>query len=69
MTTVDKQVHALNNLIAGINLAQGRGSYSLAESAKLHEAVTILVDSLNNPASVPQPIPSDPANKKEQLEK
>ena len=54
MATVDQQVSALNNLIAGINLAQSRGTYSLAESAQLHQCVTILVDSVNNKQSETQ---------------
>ena len=48
MSTVDQQVAALNNLIAGVNLAQSRGTYSLGEAAQLHESVTILVNSLNS---------------------
>jgi len=58
MATVDEQVTALNNLIAGVNLAQSRGTYSLSEAAAIHGAVTLLVDSVNN-QSTDQQQPAD----------
>ena len=48
MATVTEQINALNNLIAGVNLAQSRGTYSLAEASHLHGSVTVLVDSVNS---------------------
>tara|TARA_E500000331_G_scaffold355456_1_gene410994 strand:+ start:1473 stop:1703 length:231 start_codon:yes stop_codon:yes gene_type:complete len=69
MTTVDQQVSALNNLIAGINLAQSRGTYSLSESAQLHEAVTILVNSVNNQAPPVQHEQKLPEKEKESRSK
>ena len=50
MHSVEVQIAALNNLIGGVNIAQKRGTYTLAEAANLHNSIGILVQSLQNPA-------------------
>ncbi len=51
MHSTQDQLAALNNLIAGVNIAQKRGTYTLAEAAQLHSSITLLVEALQQPAA------------------